>query len=576
MALPRPTAASTSRPAERFDTVPWYVHRSNTLALLTYAVLTVLLTWPQAVALNSVPAHQDPLFSIWRLGWIAHALSTVPSELFNGNVYFPARGTLLYSDTTLLQGLLAWPLVGLGVPLPAVYNALVLASFVASAWFMYLLVRELSGSSAGAFLGGVIFAFAPFRFDHYIHLELLWGFWTPLTLWALHRAVDRASVRYGVLAGVFALIQLLSCGYYGVFLSTALPIVVAGLLLSARHRTLRRWRGLMFGGAIAAVGGYLYATPYREIAAVVGRRSLGYVGAYSPKAHAFIAAPEGNWLYGGTAHPWGSNEGHLFVGILPFILAVVALFAVRRVWVGVYAVLLTGAVLVCLGTNAPLYEHLYRWWPGYNGLRVPTRAGLFVVLGVAALAGGGLAAVLRWVRSPRRRATVFAVAVGVVVLEYVNAVPSLRPLEHRQAHVFTWLAAQKDAVVLHQPTPRPNELPGDEPYYQWLSTFHWRPLVNGYSGHYPRPYIELLRRLQTFPDRPSLEVLRARSVRFVIIHDRRYRPREFERLINTMAAMPDFRPVAQFQSVDGEPLTVMELLPDVVARDVRSPEHRSP
>jgi hypothetical protein len=561
MARPTPIAAAARRPAEKFDTVPWYVHRRDALALITYGFLTVLMTWPQAVALTSVPAHQDPLFSIWRLGWIARALSTAPSDLFNGNVYFPERGTLLYSDTTLLEGLIAWPLVELGIPLAAVYNVLVLASFVASAWAMYLLVKELSGSRAGAFLAGVIFAFAPFRFDHYIHLELLWGFWTPLTFWALHRAVDRASVPYGVFTGVFALMQLLSCGYYGVFLSTALPVVAAGLLLTARYREVRRWKGLVLGGGIAAVGGFLYALPYREIADIVGRRPLSYVAAYSPQLQTFMAVPEANWLYGWTAHPWGSNEGHLSVGFLPLILTLAAVVAVRRAWVIAYAALLTIAVLICLGTNGPLYELLYRSWPGYSGLRVPTRAGLLVVLGIAVLAGGGLAPLLNWVRSPRSRAIVFTAAVGIVLLEYINPVPSLRALEHRRAHVFTWLAAQKDAVILHLPVPRPSALPGDEPEYQWLSTFHWRPLVNGYSGHYPRPYMDLLRRLRTFPDTASVEALRARSVRFVIVHDRRYRPRELERLLGAMFEMDEFRPVAQFHTTGGEPLTVLELVP---------------
>jgi hypothetical protein len=561
MALPRPTAAIASRPAERFDTVPWYVHRGDTLALLTYGFLTLLLTWPQVIALNSIPAHQDPLFSIWRLGWIAHALSNSPSELLNGNIYYPARGTLLFSDTTLLQGLLAWPLVGLGLRLVAIYNILVLASFVASAWATYLLVRQLSGSRAAAFLAGLIFAFAPFRFDHYIHLELLWGFWAPLTLWALHRAVERAATAYGVLAGVFAVLQLISCGYYAVFLSTLLPIVAAGLLLTRQNRTVNRWKGVVFGGAIAVLFGIAYAIPYRAAAADVGRRPLAYTAAYSPELYAFLAAPEGNWLYGATAHPWGSNEGHLFVGLVPVVLVLVALLAVRRAWVGIYAAVLAFAVLLCLGLNGPLYEYLYRWWPGYSGLRVPTRAGLFVVLGVAALAGGGLTAVLRWVQAPRWQTAVFAVVVAIVALEYVNPVGSLRPLEHRRVQFFAWLATQDDAVILHMPVPRPKALPGNEAYYQWLSTFHWRPLVNGYSGHYPRPYMRLLHRLRTFPDRASIEALRERSVRFVVVHDRLYSPREFQHLVATLTAMREFRPVGRFQSVDGEPLTVVELLP---------------
>jgi hypothetical protein len=84
---------------------------------------------------------------------------------------------------------------------------------------------------------------------------------------------------------------------------------------------------------------------------------------------------------------------------------------------------------------------------------------------------------------------------------------------------------------------------------------------HGYSGHYPRPYMDLLRRLRTFPDTASVEALRARSVRFVIVHDRRYRPRELERLLSALFEMDEFRPVAQFHTADGEPLTVLELVP---------------
>ena len=136
------------------------------------------------IRFDSIPDHEDAFFSLWRLGWIAHALTTDPRHLFDGNIFYPERYTLAYSDGVLVEGLVALPFLYAGMPVVYVYNALVLGSFVACGMAMYLLARRLTGSTAAALLAGVVFAFAPFRFDHYYHLELLWSPWMPLAFWA--------------------------------------------------------------------------------------------------------------------------------------------------------------------------------------------------------------------------------------------------------------------------------------------------------------------------------------------------------------------------------------------------------
>src|SRR4030095_16551755 len=45
--------------------------RQQALIAILFAGLTVALTFPQAVRLDSVPYHSDPYFSMWRLGWVA-------------------------------------------------------------------------------------------------------------------------------------------------------------------------------------------------------------------------------------------------------------------------------------------------------------------------------------------------------------------------------------------------------------------------------------------------------------------------------------------------------------------------
>ena len=70
--------------------------------------------------------------------------------------------------------------------------------------------------------------------------------------------------------------------------------------------------------------------------------------------------------------------------------------------------------------------------------------------------------------------------------------------------------------------PVPEALPGDEARYAYLSTFHWMPLVNGYSGYYPPSYLTRIDRLRAFPGAGSTDVLRRAGVRYVIVHASAY------------------------------------------------------
>src|SRR5688500_19673347 len=176
------------------------------------------MTWPQALVLKThAYDHQDVFFNLWRLRWIAHALSTSPAELFNANIFEPDRGVLAYSDAMLVEGVLAAPLLWAGVPPVLVHNLMLLGPIVASGVGSFVLARHLTSSTAGAVLAGIAFAFAPYRFDHYHHMELQWTVWAPWAWSALQRLGETGSVRFGLLIGVLAALQTASSVYYGVF-----------------------------------------------------------------------------------------------------------------------------------------------------------------------------------------------------------------------------------------------------------------------------------------------------------------------------------------------------------------------
>ena len=96
--------------------------------------------------------------------------------------------------------------------------------------------------------------------------------------------------------------------------------------------------------------------------------------------------------------------------------------------------------------------------------------------------------------------------------------------------IYRVLAQQPRGVVAEFRAPRTDALPGDDPEYAYMSTFHWFPLVNGYSGVYPRSYLARLDRLLDFPDARALAQLRRDNVTYVVIHGSSYPEPEFRAL----------------------------------------------
>src|SRR3954468_22533285 len=197
--------------------------REPLVALATFTVLTCGMMWPEVrhIGDSAVP-HWDIYFNMWRLQWIAHALATSPTHLFDANIFYPEPRTLLFSDAMLVQGVIAAPLIWLGVRPVLVHNLMLLGAIVFSAMAMFALVRYLTGSRGAALLAGTIFAFAPYRFEHIMHMELQWTMWTPLAFLALHRTFDTGRLRHGLVLGAAVVLQMLSSVYYGVFLATLL------------------------------------------------------------------------------------------------------------------------------------------------------------------------------------------------------------------------------------------------------------------------------------------------------------------------------------------------------------------
>jgi hypothetical protein len=223
-----------------------------------------------------------------------------------------------------------------------------------------------------------------------------------------------------------------------------------------------------------------------------------------------------------------------------------AIRAATRRWLqqptAIMSLLAASAAVLSLGTritakgrvvleSAP-YALLYRFVPGFDALRVPSRFAMLVAFCLAGLVAIGVAAI----GDDRRRRLVALVAGALIVIEFVPAPfpingnsttyarPDLAPLPDTLESgaaappVYRFIASLPSNTAIL-------ELPLGEPAfdirYMFYSTLHWKPLVNGYSGGEPSDYQLLetsLQDVRTRPDRAWQALIDSRATH-VIVHE---------------------------------------------------------
>lgn len=535
------------------------------LATAFFLALAVLNSYPLAFELGSaIGAHGDSYFSVWRLAWVAHQVVADPVHLFDANIFYPQPNTLAYSDAMLLPALVVAPLHWLGISPVAVYNLTLLAAFVLSGLAAYYLVRHLTGSGPAALLGGVIFAFSPHRMEHFDHLELQFAFWIPLAVLAWHRAIAHDTGRSYLRVAAMVSGQVLSSIYLSIFLITWLGFVT--LVWSARTpRRALRAGALMLVPPLVVLA--IYSVPYLQTREQLGDRRPREIALYSATASDFLSAPRTNVLYGWT-DALGANERHLFPGLMVVGLVLVGAWPPIGPVRLIHAAGLGLAILLTIGLNGFLYGFLYDWVLPFRGLRVPARAAILILLAASVFAGFGLTRLLAWVTSRRLAALAATAVICLAMVEFLTS-PRLVTVDRQVSTWYSFLRTVPGAVVFEWPVTVPWRLYNmQDVIYMYRSTMHWQPLLNGYSGHYPKPYIDLLLRMRSFPDTGSIAYLQRLGATILIVHEVPGTRPSFEYAVERLVRDPKVRVIAQDRDA-GLRVFFFELLPEPGTADAR-------
>jgi hypothetical protein len=363
------------------------------LAIL-YTTLACVLTYPLVWHLSSAVPHDlgDPLLSTTLLWWNAHT-TPLTARWWDGLWFWPAPGSVAFSDHRLGESLMATPLQWFGLNAVTAANLTLLAMFPLSALAAHWLAFTVTRRHDAAILCGLAYGFCPYRIAHLQHLELLGGFGMPAALAALHRYRDTSEWRWLVVFCAALILQGLCTSYYLLFFSILLVFWVFWFI---GWRDTRRLAAIGLSCAVAMVALLPLLKGYERFHAWYGlQRSYSEILQLSADVSGLGVASPLIALWGWTAK-WAHPEGELFPGLT--IVAIVCVGAMLR-WrrespprdrLDRWTIWLTAAATVCAAL-AFLGWTIAPWRIAYAGVSVssdaPYKPFSLAVLGLAVVIG---------------------------------------------------------------------------------------------------------------------------------------------------------------------------------------------
>lgn len=208
----------------------WRRHWIGTLVIV---VATIVFFWPLLLHIGTYSEGGDAMFNSWAIARNQHCILRQDCANYaNGNVFFPHKYTMLYSESEFSSGLITLPLYFIDQNPLLSNNVLTILSFFLSGWFMYLLAKYLSkGNELFSILAGLIFEFAPLRMPAVWHLQNLSILYLPLAVLLILKFFEHARKRYLVYLFIALFMVFYASWYQMVFVIFALASFVLGMLI---------------------------------------------------------------------------------------------------------------------------------------------------------------------------------------------------------------------------------------------------------------------------------------------------------------------------------------------------------
>ncbi|MDP8244224.1 MAG: hypothetical protein P9L94_09105 [Candidatus Hinthialibacter antarcticus] len=168
---------------------------------------------------------------------------------------------------------------------------------------------------------------------------------------------------------------------------------------------------------------------------------------------------------------------------------------------------------------------LFQWAPQLAFIRIPGRFGVVPLLVICLFAAAALHRALSVMQPLMFKRGVVLALLMVLYLETTVSTPLMFvDTPTTKPAVYDWLSQQDDIQVMAE---MPMQTHLQNCMAQYRSSFHWKKLVNGYSGYFPYEFATLRDQMKAFPSRESLQALHQRGCDWVVAHKNEMPPLRF-------------------------------------------------
>ncbi len=507
------------------------------IVFVVYVGVALAVTWPlvrfahKMLPLGSEGTPTVPLFNLWTLGWNVNRLAHGLQNYWDAPIFYPVRGSFAFSEPQPLTGLLAGVFWWLGPALA--YNLVLWLFLVLNGVSVLVLLRRRGVRTGVAVLVGMLAMLLPYLAQERGVLQLQPFFGVVMAIDGLWWLAERPSLLAGIWLGVGVASTFLTSEYYALFLGVVLATAVPFLLPQFLRRSV--WLPLLLAGGIVAVFVLPVALPQLHILHRMGfSRSENTITIGSANWRDYTQPPHVLWISEYLPTVSGRHQ-HLFPGGMLVVLAGVGIWlgwqqSSRRRWIAWLTTAVFTTLLFSIGLNLKIgdwqpYQLFREFVPGFDNLRNPFRFALFTQIHLLLLTTPA------WERLAKRP---FPHTLLIAILALTELIPKPARLTPIPPPMPTQ-DITPPAIFL--PFPQESATAAYAPTTSWMAaTIHNPiPLINGYSGYFPRLNSQLKELLADFPTPLALHTLRALGTKTILLEPASLTTEQTERLQQAIA-----------------------------------------
>lgn len=476
------------------------INRKIILAVLTlYAVIAIFLLYPLPLHFfEAVPGGGLDTYGIaWDFWIFKHALFQGQNPYYTNFVYYPTGHELITAGLLPLYGIMSIPLEAL-FGFVFTYNFFIILAYVVGAFGAFLLAHYITKNVLASFLGGIVFAFAPYVMGQTLgHLSLVSIEGIPFFILFLLKMKEKKAKFSPIYAAISLLVVYFTAEIYYVFFLMIFTILFLLYMILFDKKSLSL--SLVLRIAIAFC---IFIIPISVIMSplIPDKQSVGF--AYSPisvdidysnSVQSFFIPSTTNKLFATNFTPnAGIVEGNGYIGYSVLAMAIYGLVFNRKIsrfWLvsaGLFSVLSMGPFLQILNhvnTGIPLpYLALFKI-PLVQIFRSPARIEIIATLSLAmvsALSFDRISIMLKKMKKKNFVIILLILLCTLVLVEY-NALPYPINADWKIPAFYSQLHSMNETFsVLDLPAGYDLLYSWPNAKYMYYSTESEKPIITGY------------------------------------------------------------------------------------------------